>query len=148
MADWLWPMTAWHWLAIGLVLIASEALIPGFILMWFGIGAVATGIALWLSPEMYWHWQLIIFAVVSVAALLLWRIRLQKHPTLTEQPGLNARSGHYLGREFISPDGISNGIGRVVIGDTSWRVAGPDCAAGSTVKVVGVDGATLLVETI
>ena len=55
MAEWLWPFTAWHWLAFGLLLIAGEALIAGFVLMWFGVGAIATGIALWLSPEMYWH---------------------------------------------------------------------------------------------
>lgn len=148
MAELLWPMTSWHWLAIGLVLIAGEALIPGFILMWFGIGAIVTGIALWLSPEMYWHWQLIVFAVISVASLLLWRIRLQKHPTPTEQPGLNERAGGYIGREFITAEGIRNGTGRIAIGDTSWRVEGPNCAAGSTVRVVGVNGASLVVEEI
>jgi membrane protein implicated in regulation of membrane protease activity len=40
---------------------------------------------------------------------------------------------------------IIDGSGTVRIDDTIWRVAGPDAPAGSRVKVVHADGASLTV---
>ena len=40
---------------------------------------------------------------------------------------------------------IVDGSGTVRIDDTIWRVAGPDAPAGSRVKVVSADGASLTV---
>jgi membrane protein implicated in regulation of membrane protease activity len=40
-----------------------------------------------------------------------------------------------------------DGSGTVRVDDTIWRVSGPDCPAGSKVKVVRADGASLTVET-
>jgi hypothetical protein len=50
-----------------------------------------------------------------------------------------------VGREFTLEKPIIDGFGTVRIGDTVWRVAGPDAPAGSRVKVVQVDGANLTV---
>lgn len=147
MADLLWPMTQWHWLALGILLIAAETLLPGFILMWFGVGAIVTGVALWLTPEMTWHWQLLIFALISVAAIVLWRARLKNHPTVSDQPSLNQKAAQFIGRDFVSPEGIKNGVGRITVGDTSWRAEGQDCPPGSVVEVIGVEGATIKVVT-
>jgi membrane protein implicated in regulation of membrane protease activity len=41
---------------------------------------------------------------------------------------------------------IVDGIGTVRIDDTVWRVTGPDCPAGSRVRVAHADGANLSVE--
>ena len=41
---------------------------------------------------------------------------------------------------------IVNGSGTVRIGDTLWRVSGPDAPAGGRVKVMRADGPTLVVE--
>ena len=41
---------------------------------------------------------------------------------------------------------IVDGVGTVRIGDTVWRVNGPDGPAGSRVKVTRTDGANLIVE--
>ena len=37
-------------------------------------------------------------------------------------------------------------VGTVRIDDTVWRVSGPDCPAGSRVKVASADGVNLTVE--
>jgi membrane protein implicated in regulation of membrane protease activity len=42
---------------------------------------------------------------------------------------------------------IVDGAGTVRIGDTVWRVAGPDAPAGSRVKIVQADGANLTVAS-
>jgi len=41
---------------------------------------------------------------------------------------------------------MTGGEGRIRVGDSSWRVTGPELLAGSEVRVVRVDGATLIVE--
>lgn len=40
----------WHWLALGLLLIGSELLLPAFYLIWFGLGALLTGLVVALVP--------------------------------------------------------------------------------------------------
>jgi len=41
---------------------------------------------------------------------------------------------------------LAGGAVSVRIGDTIWRVTGPDCAAGSRVRIARAEGATLFVE--
>lgn len=41
---------------------------------------------------------------------------------------------------------MTGGEGRIRIGDSSWRVTGPELLAGTEIRVVRVDGATLVVE--
>jgi membrane protein implicated in regulation of membrane protease activity len=41
---------------------------------------------------------------------------------------------------------MAGGEGRIRVGDSSWRVTGPELLAGTQVRVVRVEGATLVVE--
>jgi membrane protein implicated in regulation of membrane protease activity len=50
-----------------------------------------------------------------------------------------------VGRIFTLEKPIIDGNGTVRIDDTIWRVAGPDVPAGSRVKIVQADGASLTV---
>ena len=59
---------------------------------------------------------------------------------------LNRRSDALVGRVFTLDKPIMDGSGTVRVDDTIWRVSGPDCPAGSRVKVVRADGASLTVE--
>ena len=59
---------------------------------------------------------------------------------------LNRRTEALVGRVFTLEKPIVDGVGRVRIDDTVWRVSGPDAAAGSRVEVVRADGANLTVE--
>ena len=71
-------------------------------------------------------------------------------PARWRQPGdspfLNRRAEGYVGRIFTLDKPIVGGVGAVRIDDTVWRVTGPDCPAGSRVKVARTDGANLMVE--
>ena len=59
---------------------------------------------------------------------------------------LNRRNEALIGRVFTLEQPIVDGIGTVRIDDTVWRVNGPECPAGSRVRVTQADGATLAVE--
>ena len=83
-----------------------------------------------------------ILAVISF--IVWWRIgRPETTPVL---PFLNKRAEAYVGRVFTLEKPIVGGNGTVRIDDSVWRVAGPDCPAGSRVKVSRADAATLVVE--
>jgi len=49
-------------------------------------------------------------------------------------------------RVFTLDAPIVNGIGKLNIGDTTWKVVGEDLPAQARVRVTGVDGTVLTVE--
>lgn len=138
----------WHWWVLALLLVVFEALAPGFIFIWMAAAAGVVGFVLLADPALSWEWQLLIFSALSVLAIAIWRFLARGMPeSQTDQPSLNRRGEQYLGKRYALAEPIVNGIGKVRIGDTLWRVSGADAAAGANVEVVGVDGATLLVES-
>jgi inner membrane protein len=86
------------------------------------------------------------FAVFAAAAVPLWR-RLAHHSAAgnTNSPFLNKGADALVGRVFTLEKPIIDGAGTVRIDDTVWRVAGPDAPAGSRVRIVQADGASLTV---
>jgi membrane protein implicated in regulation of membrane protease activity len=136
----------WHWWALGGALLIVEALVPGFVFLWLGIAAALVGFLLWLWPGIGPDFQILIFAALSVASVGGWRRWRSAHPAPSDQPHLNRRGAQYVGRRFALLEPISNGRGRIELGDSSWTVAGPDLPAGPTVEVIGADGTVLQVR--
>ena len=60
-------------------------------------------------------------------------------------PFLNRRSEALVGRVCTLEKPIVDGEGVVRVDDTVWRVTGPDMPAGTHVRIVGADGASLSV---
>jgi membrane protein implicated in regulation of membrane protease activity len=86
------------------------------------------------------------FAVFAVAAVPAWRHFARSASShSTSNPFLNRRTEAMIGREFTLEKPIVDGTGTVRIDDTIWRVAGPDAPAGSRVKIIQADGASLTV---
>ena len=152
MLELLRSLTMWHWLVAAAVLFVLEVLAPGAFMLWLGLAAAIVGVvALVLSGlgrlDLWpWQYQLITFAVLSFAALPLWRRVASRVEQPVDQPFLNRRADGFVGREFTLEKPIVAGSGTVRIDDTIWRLAGPDCPGGSRVKVVRADAATLVVE--
>ena len=136
----------WHWFIAGTLLMIAETLLPGTFLLWFGIGAMLTGLLLLGIPGMGWEWQLACFAIVSALSIIGWRYYRRRHPEPSSHPTLNRRGLAYVGRRFTLSDPIVDGVGRLRVDDTLWKVTGPDFPAGTHVTVVGVDGNALRVD--
>ena len=141
-------ITFWHWWVLAIVLVILEVFAPGAIFLWLGVAAGVVGVILWVMPAVSWEWQFLIFSVISVLSIVLWRNHLKEHPTETDQPRLNRRGEQYVGRTFTLDEPIVNGIGKIRVDDTTWKVSGKDCDAVSQVKVTGVDGVVLTVESL
>jgi membrane protein implicated in regulation of membrane protease activity len=143
--EYLDQIEFWHWWVAAVALIVIEALAPGAIFMWLGVSAAVVGVVLLLAPDLSWEYQLLIFAMLSVATVVGWRIYHKSHPTETDLPALNRRGEQYIGRNLTLDEAIVNNVGRVRLDDTSWKVEGDDLPAGARIEVVGVDGVVLKV---
>jgi len=70
-------------------------------------------------------------------------------PLLQQDTGadhLNRRGQSLVGRVFVLETPIKDGEGRIRVDDSSWRVTGADRFAGAKVRVVRVEGSTLVVD--
>jgi inner membrane protein len=137
----------WSWIILGLVLMGLELLAPGVFLIWLGLAAMLTGITDW-AFGLSWQSATLVFAGFSVAAVLIGRV-VSRHRD-EEDPGrppLNRRGHNLVGRVFRLDAPIAGGEGRIKVDDSVWRIIGPDAPAGASVRVVRVDGATLVVES-
>jgi len=138
----------WHWWVLGLLLLVAEMLLPtGFFLIWIGAAAILVGAVSWLVPALSWEVEMVMFGVLSVASFFTWK-RLRPVNLDSDQPTLNRRGHSYVGRTFTLTAPIVNGVGKLHVDDSQWRVSGADAEAGAQVKVVAVDGATLKVERV
>jgi inner membrane protein len=145
MAEMFSTLGAWNWLIAGFVLMALELLAPGIFLFWLGLAALMVGL-LSFAIDPSWQAQLLMFALLAVAAVPAWRHFARSAGSRSQSnPFLNRRTEAMVGREFILDKPIVDGTGTVRIDDTIWRVAGPDAPAGSRVRVVQADGASLTV---
>lgn len=68
------------------------------------------------------------------------------NPVESDQPNLNRRGQQYIGRTFTLSEPIVNGLGKITVDDSTWKIHGKDCAEGTRVTVTGVDGVILKVE--
>lgn len=132
------------WLIIAAVLAGLEIIAPGFFLIWLAGAAAVTGLLAFLLPGGVIV-QLFVFAMCAVATVLLGR-RLVGGSQASEDPLLNDRMRRLIGEAVIVVEPIANGRGRVQVADSPWPATGQDAAAGSMVRVTGMDGTTLRVE--
>ena len=135
---------AWNWMILAAVLLTLELFAPGIFLMWFGMAAAVTG-AIAFGFDIGWQWQLVWFSLLSLAAVLIALNYLRRNPLQSDRPLLNERAVQHIGQCYDLVDPIVNGRGSVKIGDSIWRVEGPELPSGSRVRVLGADGTVLKV---
>jgi membrane protein implicated in regulation of membrane protease activity len=145
MAEMFVTLGTWNWLIFGVLLMALELLAPGIFLFWLGLAAFLVGMLSFIvTPG--WQLQMLLFALFAAAAVPIWRRVAQQKLGANPNPFLNRRSDALVGRVFTLERPIVDGEGIVRVDDTVWRVSGPDVAAGTKVKIVKADGASLTVD--
>jgi inner membrane protein len=137
----------WLWIATGLLLLGLEIVVSGIFLFWVGLAAIATGLILWILPLSLTA-QLMLFALLGLGAILIGRsVQKSQSSEATDTPFLNERGKALVGRTFNLETAINNGAGSIRVGDSLWRVIGPELSAGTAVRVTSVDGSSLVVES-
>jgi membrane protein implicated in regulation of membrane protease activity len=146
MIDFAQNLQWWHWWIAAAVLAALETFIPGAVAIWFAASAVVVGALLLLVP-VPWQLQLVIFGALGLVAILLYRRYRGANDYASDQPQLNQRGAQHVGQVFTLVDALSNGSGKVRVGDSVWLVHGADLPAGARVRVTAVRGSAFEVES-
>ena len=146
-------MGVWSWWIFGAILIGIEVLAPGTFFLWFGLAAFAVGavtMAVGLDSAIWaWQAQIIAFVVLALLFAVIGRSIMAKRGwDQSDQPDLNDRGAQLVGRQAVLVQPISEGAGRAQIGDTTWRVVGPDLPEGTRVVVISANAATLTVKAV
>lgn len=141
----MFKMTPALWIIAGLAMVVLEMVVPGLIIIWFGIGAIVAGLVALLVPNPYAQYA--VFVVVS-GALVVFSQRIARRISKPEpEPvGANRMSGAV---GTVIADITPPKAGRVKVGGDEWLADSPvPIAAGAQVRVVTVSGTRLVVELV
>ena len=136
----------WLWMIGGVLLLIAEVIAPGFFLLFIGAAAVATG-AFTLMFDLGTASQLALFALYALLAVMVGRRFYANADVDSSDPLLNDRSGQLVGKLVAVVEAIDEHQGRVRVGDSEWNARGGPAAPGERVRITGIDGNCLKVET-
>ena len=150
MSDWFWIL----WCILGAVLIVAEIFTTGFVLLWFGIGALLAALASFVGIDSLVI-QFLIFAGVSIALTAASRTifinYFSRDKTETGlRSGVDALPGK-VGTVVSSSKGALNEGAVKVFGSTwtAYPAAGEQpLEAGERVCVESVEGASIYVRRV
>ncbi len=145
--------TAWIiWIILGVILIVAEIFTLGFVLLWFGIGAIAAAFAGWLGFG--FTFQFLIFAVVSIALTAMSRTILvdyfSKDKADEIKMGMDSLPGQ-IGTVTMASKGALQEAAVKVYGSTwtAFPVNGEiSLVEGEKVEVVRVQGSSIYVQKV
>ena len=125
MQNFLWIL----WAVLGLVLLIAEIFTPGFVLLWFGVGALAAALAgiVGLSFPV----QFLVFCVVSTALTLASRTIFSRYFVRTEEEG---------GALKVGVDALPGKVGTVVTSSAGALREGAVKVFGSTWTAYPAEG--------
>ncbi len=133
-----------HWLTLGLAMIIIELFLWTTFLLWIGASAITVSIVFYLISDVDGLTQLLTFLVISAAATFLSK---RYYPVKTVDDELHQKAKTYIGKE-CKVSSIENDVIKVQIGKSLWFAKGQELSVGQTVKIVGVDSSTFIVEPI
>ncbi len=140
----------WHWVALGLGLIALEMFIPTFFMLWMGVGALLTGLASVLLPLSFTA-QMLIWTLASATMAAVW-VKYFKSPDRTHVG--QAKEGVLGITGLVTRPVTETGEGEIlfqrpVLGADRWpAVADAPIAAGERARIVDVLGQTLKITQV
>ena len=137
-------MEWWLWMAGGLVLLLVELMTPGgFVVMFFGLGALTVGLMTRLEVAGPAWLQWLLFTTLSLAYLLVFRRRLQRHMIASQRGELDS----LVGTVAITQERLLPGaIGRVEARGSAWtarNITTTPIEPGQRCRVLRVDGLML-----
>ena len=146
-------MSALLWFLLGLGVMALELVLPGFVIIFFGIGAWVTALVVWLGLASSFNAQLLVFLAGSLASLFALRRWLQGtlQGHVSEKELSESELDDFVGHKAkvtaaISPDTTE---GRVEFRGTDWTATSKaPIAANTTVRIVWKKNLTLGVEPV
>ena len=139
------------WFLVGLALVLSEFMVPGIILVFFGLGAWVTAVTAWTGLTPGWSSQLLTFGISSVVLLVLLRrwFRNRFFGYIGDDHDLDTNIDEFSGQSvLVTADiGPEHDDGIVEFKGAPWKArSASHIPAGQRAIITKVDGITLMVE--
>ncbi len=138
------------WFLAGLALILSEFILPGVILVFFGIGAWIVAVTVWLGATPGWTAQLLTFTISSVILLTMlrrwFRARFFGYVEDDQDPenNLDTLAGHEV---LVTTEIIPGETGQVEYKGAAWSARSESALKkGDHAVIVENEGITLVVR--
>lgn len=144
---------SWIWFGAGLLLVILELSTGSLFLLWPGVAALLFALVTWLAPGLGVEMQLFGFAFVAVALTIIGRnyFRLKPANMDSDRPLLNMRGAQLVGRTVQAVAPFEGGQGYVRLDDSQWFARADATAViseGASLRIVSVEGSTLIVERV
>ena len=141
--NWQW----YHWAIMGVALVLAELVVPAFVLVWFGLGALIVALLVALMPDLGFTPELLIWIISSVALVLAWFKIFKPHQHKITSGRSSAEAVGEVGLLIsdIEPFGKAKARFQTpLLGSDVWEcVSDQNIKAGSRIKVVSVEGSLL-----
>lgn len=139
------------WFLFGLVLMLGEIATPGFVLIFFGVGAWVIALLLWLGLTMTFTTQLFLFLIISILSLLLFRKYGKKYShgkVIAADPSSSVDD--IRGEKAVATSDIAPATGGTVeFHGTHWNAeSDTPIAKGASVEVLERNNLTLKVKPV
>ncbi len=142
----------WHWLVAGLALVLVELAVPGMVLVWFGVAAIAISLLVAALPDLSMTLLLALWTVLSCALVFAWfRVfRADQHKTHAGMSGGVPVGEIGLLIHDVTPFGRGQvRFQRPLLGSDVWDcISDDEMAVGERVKVLSIEGTLLKVGRI
>ncbi len=140
----------WHWIVLGIALMAMEILLPSFVALWFGAAAVIVGVLLLFIPSLSVAMQVVLWVIFSIIFTWLWFRIMQPLAIDKTKAGLSREAivGE-IGQVLSAPTTERRGTLRFsvpILGADEWPfICSDEVASGDRVRVSDISGNDLIV---
>lgn len=135
------------WIIAGVAGLLLELALPGLIVMFFGLGALITGVACWVFPIGF-ELQLLIFLLSSVLFIVFFRKVIKKsfYKKAESQADMDEE---FVGKVAVAMSDFVDSKGKVDFKGSAWGATSIDTISkGDMVKIIDRDSITLVVTLI
>jgi len=139
------------WFFIGLGLMLMEFIVPGLIIIFFGLGCWVTSLGLMLFPNLGLTFQLLLFLGSSIVLLVLLRRKAKSWiGTDKGKSQYDELLEEFVGKRAIAESNIqAGGEGKVSFKGTTWEVSSDSkIKKGDPVRIISKSSIKLKVEPV
>jgi membrane protein implicated in regulation of membrane protease activity len=134
------------WFLVGLGLLLLELILPGLVILFFGIGAWITALVCAIA-DINLNWQIFIFLVASLLGLVLLRKYLKKRFFSKTDKETQDQLEEFIGRKARAVEEFKDGTGKIEFKGTRWTARCDEpVSKGKWVTIQSKDSLTLNVK--
>lgn len=139
------PAVIWFLVGMGLLLI--ELILPGLVILFFGVGAWVTALVCAFT-QISLNWQILIFLVASLLGLVLLRKYLKRKFFGKKDEEATDQLEEFIGKQARATEAFKEGMGHVEFKGTTWLArSGEPVSKGQWVTIESKDSLVLNVKT-